>query len=344
MRPVGSILFEPNGPLMFRGPMEFMPTVRGPQALARTLPLPLPSTIAGCLATLLLDKGVASLPKTPVSWEDALIQVLELSDKACLRGPYLLVDNEVYIPFETGVIKLRDLVRKFREIDIKEAIYGDEIRHMLESLMIRLEKIEYVGIGLEKATKAVKRGLLYSAEFVDYPSTFKGHKVSIAMDVYGATALTKLPSSEQYIIRLGGEGRTVRVKINEVSYLWEAVNEIEKRIEPISKGEYIIYVVSPVLMKTPLANLAPVIVSRPKFSIKGIDAELLVGRVDVLGAGFDIHREVRKPMYASLLYGSLLKVNTRKRNMIELYRQGLSDVGNKLGYGTFIPLLGITTS
>lgn len=338
MKSVGSILFEPSGTLMFRGPMEFSPTVRGPQTIARTLPLPLPSTIAGCLTTLLLDKGISSLPKVYTSWEDALVQVLELNDEACLRGPYLLVDDEVYVPFEEGLIKLRDLLEKFKEINVKEVIYkGRLFRNVLEPIMIRLKKVEHVGIGLEKVSKAVKRGLLYSAEFIDYLSTFKGRKVSIAIDIHGMTALSKLPSTEQYVMRLGGEEKTVRIKINERRYLWEDVSRIMREIE--SKRECLMYMVSPTLIKTPLADLTPVVTTRrPKFSINGIDVELLVGRIDALGAGFDVRRGVRKPMYASLTYGSLLIAKIEQVDLTKLYRCGLSDVGSKLGYGTFIPL------
>lgn len=337
MKRIGSVLFKPSGPLMFRGPMEFTPTIRGPQTFARTLPLPLPSTIAGCLATLLLDKGVASLPKISLSWEDALIQVLGLDDKAYLRGPYLLVDNEVYIPFEEGVIKLHDLFEKFKETNIEEIIYKDEFFKNLELIMIPLKKVEHVGIGLDKATKAVKRGLLYSVEFVDYLSTFKGHEVSIAIDVHGASALNKLLPQEQYVMRLGGEGKTVQIKINETSYLWKVVSEPIRKMS--FKEECLMYMISPTLIKTPLTNLTPVISTRrPKFFISGINVELLAGRVNVLGAGFDVRREIKKPMYASLTHGSLLKTKIKQIDLTKLYQYGLSDMGGKLGYGTFIPL------
>jgi len=338
MKRVGSILFEPDSVLMFRGPMEFTPTIRGPQTFARTLPLPLPSTIAGCLATLLLDKEVSSLPKAPTSWVDALAQVLKLGDEACLRGPYLLVDDEVYVPFGEGLIKLRGLLEKFRKINVKEVIYkGKLFSDVLEPITIRLKKIEHVGIGLEKPSKRVKRGLLYSAEFIDYLSTFKGRKISIAIDIHGTTALNKLSFTEQYIMRLGGEGKTVRIKTNERSYLWETVTRILREIE--SKREYLLYMISPALIKTPLADLTPVItIRRPKFSINGIDLELLAGRIDVLGAGFDIRYGIRKPVYASLMYGSLLIAKIGQVNLAKLYRCSLSDVGGKLGYGTFIPL------
>jgi len=319
--------------------MEFTPTVRGPQTLARTLPLPLPSTIAGCLATLLLDKVISNLPEEVCdSWEDALIQILGLNDEACLRGPYLLVDDEVYVPFGEELIKLRDLFEKFRKINVKEAIYeGKLFRDVLEPIMIRLRKVEHVGIGLEKASKRVKRGLLYSAEFIDYLSTFKGRKVSIALDIHGMTALNKLSFTERYIMRLGGEGKTVRIKISERSYLWEDVTRILGEIE--SKRECLIYIVSPSLIRTPLTDLTPIItLRRPKFSIGGISLELLAGHINILGAGFDVRHGVRKPMYASLAYGSLLIAKIEQVDLAKLYRHGLSDVGGKLGYGTFIPL------
>jgi CRISPR/Cas system CMR-associated protein Cmr3 (group 5 of RAMP superfamily) len=330
---VGSVLFEPNDLLMFRGPMEFTPTVRGPQAIARTLPLPLPSTIVGCLATLLLDRGVSAMPKASASWEDGLIQVLGLDGEACFRGPYLLVDNEVYVPFEEGLIRLADLSEVLGRLRFEEVVGGAVPLHeALEQRMIHLKKVESVGIGLEKATKTVKHGLLYSAEFVDYRSTFNGRKVCIAMDVYGETALNTLPSTEGYVIRLGGEGRTVQVRI-------EGARHLEEEVEKIAaEGRSLIYVVSPALMRTPLAGLAPVVSTRKlKFSISNVPVDLLVGRIDVLGVGFDIRRGIRKPMYASLTHGSLLLTEVKRADLIKLYRRGLSDVGCKLGYGTFIP-------
>ncbi|MCD6487675.1 MAG: hypothetical protein J7K21_00420 [Desulfurococcales archaeon] len=337
MRRIGSILFEPNGPLMFRGPMEFTPTVRGPQTLARTLPLPLPSTIAGCLATLLLDRGISSLPD-PTNWEDALVKILELSEHACLRGPYLLVDDEVYVPFEDKIIGLKGLIKTLKEIDVREAIReGEILEEVFKHVIIHPKKIEHIGIGLKSVAKAVERGLLYSAEFIDYLSTFNGRKVHIAIDIHGATALEKLPSLERYIVRLGGEGRTVSVKFEENSYLLEKIKRVVREAE--TEKEYLIYMVSPALIRTPLTNLTSVISTRAlRFSLGGINVELLTGCIDILGAGFDIRHRVRKPMYASITQGSLLIAEDKQATLAELYQHGLSDIGGRLGYGTIIPL------
>jgi len=101
MNRIGSVLFEPHGPLIFRGPMEFTPFAKGPQVFARTLMLPPPSTIAGCLATLLLDKGKATLPETYgenySSWEEPLLKVLNFEKDAFFRGPYIIVNENIYI-------------------------------------------------------------------------------------------------------------------------------------------------------------------------------------------------------------------------------------------------------
>jgi len=87
-----------------------------------------------------------------------------------------------------------------------------------------------------------------------------------------------------------------------------------------SKTECIMYIVSPTLIKTPLADLTPVVTTiGPKFSINGIDLELLVGHIDVLGAGFDVRRGIRKPMYASLTYGSLLIAKIEQFDLTKLY-------------------------
>ncbi|MEM3390227.1 MAG: type III-B CRISPR module-associated Cmr3 family protein [Thermoproteota archaeon] len=335
MTQIGCILFEPTGPLMFRGPMEFTPVVRGPQTLARTLPLPLPSTVAGCLATLLIDKGLSNPPKEVANWDNALKQVLGLSEEAYLRGPYLLVEEKVYVPFGDGVIELDKLVRALKGISVKRLICeGKPLADLIKS--IPLKKIEHVGIGLRRTAKAVERGLLYSAEFIDLISTFHGRKVYVAVDIHGETALNKLSSAEQYVMRLGGEGRVVRIHLRERSYLWEEVKEIIERIEP---SEKLLYLISPSLLRTPLTHLTPITSTKtPKFSINGFELELLTGRIDILGTGFDIRLGIRKPMYASLTPGSLITARFKDNSLVKLYELGTSNLGGRLGYGTFIPV------
>lgn len=335
MTQVGCILFEPIGLLMFRGPMEFTPVVRGPQTLARTLSLPLPSTVAGCLATLLIDKGLSNPPKDAANWDDALKQVLGLSEEAYLKGPYLLVEEKVYVPFGDGVIELDKLIRALKGINVKRLISeGKPLVDLIKP--IPLKRIEHVGIGLRKTAKAVERGLLYSAEFIDLRSTFPGRKVYVAVDIRGETVLNKLSSAEQYVIRLGGEGRVVRIHLKDRSYLWEEVKEIIERIEP---SEKLLYLISPSLLRTPLTHLTPITSTKtPKFTINGFELELLTGRIDVLGAGFDIHFGIRKPMYASLAPGSLIMARFEDKSFVKLYELGVTNLGGRLGYGTFIPV------
>ena len=333
--PVGCITFEPTGPSMFRGPMEFTPTVRGPQTLARTLTLPSPSTVAGSLATLLIDKGISSPARNPTDWEDALELVLELGEESCLKGPYLLVDEEIYVPFQDGVVKLEELVRAIKEADIEKLIHeGRSLDNII--MPMPLKRVEHVGIGLRRATKAVERGFLYSADFVDLPSTFPGRKVFIAVDVHGATALNNLSVIEDYVMRFGGEGKVVRIKVRERSYLWEEVGDMTAKVE---QHRALLYLISPALLRTPLTSLVPITSAKaPMLVIDGFELELLTGRIEILGAGFDILRGIRKPMYASLMSGSLLEAQIEQGSLVRLYRKGISHIGNRLCYGTFIPI------
>ena len=352
---IGSILFEPTGPLMFRGPMEFTPTVRGPQAFARTLPIPLPSTVAGCLAALMLEHGNVELPEEDKDWERSLMKILGIDKQACLRGPYLLVENEVYVPLGEGVIKLKDLLETFNNIEAKKILsISKPLERFFSGSIIRLKKMEYIGKGLRRSTKTVERGLLYSAEFVDYISTFHGRKVYISVDVHGQTPLSKLFDSKSYTIRLGGEGKIVRVKFKKEEYcLWKSVRGALKKAEG---GENVfVYMVNPSFIETPIKfpnedneqnenrkyNAFLTTTSKGKgfeFRIGSVHVRLINGRISVLGAGFDIRRKVRKPMYAAVTHGSLLLVEKGNTRVDELYYRGLSDVGGKLGYGTFIPL------
>lgn len=59
----------------------------------------------------------------------------------------------------------------------------------------------------------------------------------------------------------------------------------------------------------------------------------------LLGAGYDLSRGVRKPMYVALEPGSILKIHAKNPEAISpLYEKGISSIGGKLGYGTFLPI------
>jgi len=244
----------------------------------------------------------------------------------------------IYILFKEKFINLDDLIKIFSEININEIIYErKDIEELFKPVIIYPKKIEYIGIGLKKPLKGIQQGLIYSIEFIDYIATFNNEKVYIAIDIHGNTALNNLSLKECYITRLGGEGRTVTVKFSKKRYLWDKIRGL---IDSMSSAqEYLVYMLTPSLMRTPLKDLKPLITPRTmSISVANVCVELLAGRLDILGAGFDIRYGVKKPVYASIIPGSLLRIKDKQLTPFEIYRKGLSEIGSKLGYGTFVPL------
>jgi len=337
------VKFKPMGPMMFRGPGEFSPVSRGPQAYAISLPLPTPSTVSGCLATAMERRPAAPT----ASWSDAVEEALGLKDGGFLRGPYLIVNDEVYLWYQEKLINLENL-KKLRKVELREALREGKL---LDDFLtpLRVERVPRVGIGLKEG-KVVdsERGLMYLAEFVDYEATFKTTAVWIAVEAHNFN----VKDVSGKTVRLGGEGKPVRLDVDEnkaklydfledfirrpsdVAYLYLVthafIQEGSSGFEKIENGVYlwpgIIRHVNEFVNKVTNGN---------------VDVEYIIGRTALLGAGYDLSRNAKKPMYIVLEPGSILKVHfkTNPGGLIHLlYEKGLSFIGGKLGYGTFLPI------
>jgi CRISPR-associated protein Cmr3 len=342
------VKFKPIEPMMFRGPGEFSPVARGPQAHATSLPLPTPSTVSGCLATAMDRKPTAST----ASWDDAVEEALGLKDKGFLRGPYLIVNDEIYLWYQEKLVNSENL-KTLRRIELREALReGKPLDDLLNPL--RIETVLRVGIGLKEGkTVDSERGLMYLAKFVDYEATFKTTAVWIAVEVHNFD----VKGVSGKIVRLGGEGKLARLDVvgvdenkaklysfvedfirrpSDVAYLYLVthafIQEVSSGLEKIDDGVYL----WPGITRhvNDLMN---------KVTNGGVDVEYIIGRTVLLGAGYDLSRNVKKPMYIALEPGSILKVHLKAnpRELIyRLYEKSLSFVGGKLGYGTFLPIQG----
>lgn len=351
----GSVCMKVFGPLLFRGPGEFSPTARGPQAMARSLTLPLPSTLAGCIATALGGR-----PKDPTGgWEVAVQEALGLGN-GFLRGPYLLVDDESYVMAppvlsdggENLVIGIKNLLRVFEQFRDVFTAEREEVRDVFKKYAKQVKRTESIGIGLKARKKVAdeERGLIYAVDFVDFTATFPGKEVKLAMDVHGAD----LSDADGKAIRLGGEGRLTRIEVGKAR-LWE---EVKKLLERLDKRVYL-YTISPSLIQghavevgrvkdgtfvwpdplTPVRNLMSALTGGR------VEVECVIGSLRLLGVGYDLAKNVRKPSYIASDSGCVMGCVMKNRvyaspseTIEDLYRKGLSTRGGNLGYGTFIPV------
>jgi len=331
---ISEILFKIVSPMFFRGPGEFSPQARGPFSFARSLILPTPSTLAGCLATSLGKfNGIEG-----ESWEEEVTRALALPENAFLRGPYLVADNDVYIPIEgmNGLLELSK-IKRF----VEDLLSGK--RDEAEKILVSMERytFEHVGIGLKPGEKVVneEEGLIYWAQFHDYLAAFRGKEVWIGMDAHGFQAETGK------IARLGGEG-----KITKIEHRMNG-GRIYKLIENFVKtcsSECVLLLVSHSFIEPPRLEpeeiapgvyVYPAVYSSIRKLLPNLNVKRVIGTTRLLGAGYSKARNLRKPLYTALSPGTLIEIDQFSPDLIpHIYNKGLSIIGGKIGYGTFIPV------
>jgi len=347
--------------------MEFSPFIRGPKTVARSLTLPTPSTIAGALATLCLDVQ-KSRHLQVAGWEEEVVEVLSLD--GTLRGPYLIVEGdgeEIYVQLTDYLVKLGELVRTLRSLDqdLRSALIAKKkkLKGLLEENYVNFYQpilSERVGIRLEGEYKRVmERGGLYTVKMVDYSKLLssKGEivvdrtvdNISVAVDVYGRSKISDLERRD-YIVRFGGEGRLSHLIIKDGEPMMSKVNEL---LSDFERGEAYLYLITYSLYESSKeyakihevcrgGYIASAIWERLKETLgkisSSIELRYVIGECGIFGAGYSVSVEARKPMYAALTPGTIIKVEGTKEDLFNLYRKGVSEVGSKIGYGTAIPI------
>ena len=362
------ILFRLHEPMLFRGPTEFSPYIRGPKTVASSLILPTPSTIAGALATFYLDTQKADLPQA-TGWEE-VVEVLGL-DEAHIRGPYLKMEysggEEFYIQFVERLVKFKEVVRALQSLDqdLRDtlAVKRKKLLDLLKDKQVNFYQptfVERVGTRLEREYKRVKEsGGLYTIRMVDYSVLSSNKEVmmvgkafnnlSVVVEIYGKSKIFDLGRREG-ILRFGGEGRLSHLVIKEGEPMLSKVKELLTSFE---KGEAYLYLLTYSLYKSSNdyrkvhkickgGYEAPSIWRRLEEILRelspSIEPKYIIGECIFIGAGYSISNEARKPMYAALSPGTIIKVEATKEDLLKLYEEGISEVGSKIGYGTVIPI------
>ena len=343
---ISEILFRIVSPMLFRAPGEFSPQARGPFSAARSLLLPTPSTVAGCLATSL---GRFSGIKGE-NWEDEVLRALGLPESAFLRGPYLVVEDEVYIPVEemNGFIELSNLGVYVDALIRGEngSKKGDENDFKKEFISMQKYTIEHLGIKLKSKEKtiAIEEGGIYLARFRDYLAAFEGEDVWVGMEAHN------FQPNVGGVAKLGGEGRITRIERRDSREIYKLVEEFKK--VPTSRCALVLVSHSliepppnePEMIESGIYVYPPLHRSIEKLLPYGVNVRSIVGSASLLGTGFSIHenRRCRKPVYAALSPGTVIEIEYKPEHadsIVDTYNRGLSVIGGRIGYGTFIPVV-----
>ncbi len=352
-------MFRIMEPMMFRSASELSTTTRGPQTVALSRPLPSPSTIAGALATLILQAENRTPPTgDPMGWYEEVIDILGGKDSIILKGPYLMTNKDtipylmtneytIYVQYNNGLLPLGEL---------KNLTSGKlfDATKKLNNIAKRFDLgyVDLIGIRLSDMKKAIgkdERGLLYSMRMVDYGRIGVQMKINcnIMVEVLKISNSLERALQEHKIIRLGGEGRLVEVSTNECQSVSESV--ANSRSDSMR-----LYVATPILFEASSSLISKEAESGMFFLGSNINKKMqscldevgikatsikIAGRLGILG-GFSVARAFRKTVYAALQPGSIIEVSDlqlSKEEYSTIYSKGLG-LFRDLGYGTVIPI------
>ncbi|BCU70041.1 type III-B CRISPR module-associated Cmr3 family protein [Stygiolobus caldivivus] len=295
------LLVKPLEPVLFRWHGEYSPSLSGPMNKGVSEPLPLISTITGALYRSLKGGSyVRDEEKLAEEFKAVLGDVwgpvvfVEGKRRGCrsAAGKFVLFHD---YPGRLGVLRLDGdtLVTVYRE---KEKDY------------IVPEQVNRTGIGRDLAKRNAKEHLLYSVKLVDLGSTV----LKNFEDVKEWGIYVKTDAKYRGVVRLGGRGRTAAVK--------------ELDLDLPNKGEKSV-VASPVLLDSDKRSIVTVD-DLMEMRVEGVALAnvLEYGKIGVVGRGYSLSYNSRRPLYPALLPGSVL--NRTDREKVGLFKE--------LGWGSLL--------
>nr|MDO8080275.1 type III-B CRISPR module-associated Cmr3 family protein [Candidatus Freyarchaeota archaeon] len=347
-----SLAFRIIEPMMFRGPGEFDPSARGAQSHASSLDIPSPSTIAGAIATHTLNIGASKVKNFQIQdWVEQSLDVLGSNIR--IKGPLILSKGEIMVDDRVGggFLKLNEVKEKCTKIYGKLNYKVDSLDKLYDIMSFGKKskpayksiKNERVGVGLVQRSKSIKManeelGLLYSAQYIDYPKKEEKtiNAMEVAIEIIGDVKnTTKLTPTNNKPTKLGGEGRVALLNVSKTAIILEEIRKTLWNEKTKHKGHLACYLATPALFK----GNKTVDKYINEWAEK-LNSTLVAnyGETDILGAGFSIYHQKRKPIYSSLKAGSVIFLEG-SFNLDELYWE--SDLGeaSRLGYGTLLPVI-----
>jgi CRISPR-associated protein Cmr3 len=324
---------------MLRGPGEFDPSARGVAASARSVGWPSPSTFTGTLISELLSGRAVGSPAC--GWDDFINKYADSLCKAgveWVRGPYLWDGTSAYVPLTLDgktfhVIDLNDL-KYYLSNYLKESY--ESFRRAVEE---RIREIscgrahvvyaERTGVALRVRSdgiKAVREGFLYTETFTALHSD-----ACYAFEVEFSRGVRDLGGRA---VKFGGEGRIAKLLVDENVCLTDELKKFS--------GGYAV-LLSPFLMVEPPFTRVNAGGSA-QIRYKGVELEVVMGRIGVRGLGFAVVENRRKPLLTAITEGAIVRVE----NCNNVHKLGLygcisepnheEELLAKMGFGSFYPL------
>ncbi|MEM3404676.1 MAG: type III-B CRISPR module-associated Cmr3 family protein [Sulfolobales archaeon] len=342
-----SISFRITEPMMFRGPGEFDPFVRGTYSRALTLAIPSPSTVAGTLATYCISELGKTAPSS-VDWLEKYLSVL--GSDVEIRGPLIKLNCELMAEdrLSGGFLTLEKIKQKCEKEWKKLSQKANSLKQLDENLKkekfepsVEVEKNVRAGVRLQTREgipmKSAKEGFLYGAEYIDYIGK-RGKKtgepsVEIIAEIRGEL-VKSLSSARELPVKFGGEGRVALLSFQQGE---EILSEIKERLWNDQEKHYgflAIYLATPTLFKGGVRVEKYVKQWAENMNYRFVG---LSGESALLSTGFMIREERRKPIYTSFSPGSIIFLEG-SFDLLGIYHDKTLSQASMLGYGTYIPI------
>ncbi len=211
------VMIEPLTSLLFRRPGPFEAGLHGPGATARSLAYPLPSTLSGFLAGILVSKRATDkcIPPSGAECDNAEPgSLLDYADvEACLKSVFgdrmriytgfLEYNGETYVYLNNPLY--------LYHIEDAGKLITDEIEEK-KARKIEVRRASFTGIALERETKHTMEGMLYTLDRVTYP---RGSQIIVYIRTNNNN-IGQLRGLLEDVHKLGGKHGMARVLVDSV--------------------------------------------------------------------------------------------------------------------------------
>ena len=306
---------------------------------------PLPTSSSGVIATLIKysskTKDYLNLSAQEINWVSEFLEIL--GEKYVLRGPFIMMNNDFYL--------LNDLRKKFLlqihfplfiKLDDREynKIHGDLVVDLEEKLEDIFE--DRIGIELERGSKKVVDGSLYTAKFLNIEKLSEEADYTLSY-YYEANGIdNRSLHVNELTIKFGGETRIAKLSVKNIE-----TSVFDKYFNLSEEEEIGLYVVSPLLIETGMSReelIEYMINQLENITGNNVSDIDIFGESTIISAGFasklNNKKHARRPIYEALKPGSKIKVrfssSIDEDNIKKIYWNGLG-TASKLGFGTIFP-------
>jgi CRISPR type III-B/RAMP module-associated protein Cmr3 len=264
-----------------------------------------------------------------------------------VRGPYLWDGTNAYVLLTLDgktfhIIDLNDLEYYLSNYYFKESCESFRYERFRRAVEERVREIsrrralvaraERTGVALRvrsDGVKVVREGFLYTETFTALHSD--------ACYVFEVKFSRDVGNLRGRAVKFGGEGRIAKLLVDEKVRLTEELKKFT--------GGYAV-LLSPFLMVEPLTRSSTRVKASGGVQIryKGVELEVIMGRIGMRGLGFAVRENRRKPLLTAIMEGAIVCVQSC-RNAHELGLYGcISELSceeellAKMGFGSFYPL------